>query len=117
MNMKNWIKENEILNIALPSILSNITVPLLSLVDLTIVGHLGASAYIAAIAVGGTVFNMLYWVFAFLRMGTTGITAQFYGAGRQDEVMATLLRSLVLAVTISLLQLVLQEQVLDFASV
>ncbi len=115
MNMKNWIKENEILNIALPSILSNITVPLLSLVDLTIVGHLGASAYIAAIAVGGTVFNMLYWVFAFLRMGTTGITAQFYGAGRQDEVMATLLRSLVLAVTISLLQLVLQEQVLDFA--
>ena len=115
MNMKNWIKENEILNIALPSILSNITVPLLSLVDLTIVGHLGASAYIAAIAVGGTVFNMLYWVFAFLRMGTTGISAQFYGAGRQDEVMATLLRSLVLAVTISLLQLVLQEQVLDFA--
>lgn len=113
--MKNWIKGNEILDIALPSIVSNITVPLLSLVDLTIVGHLGASSYIAAIAVGGTVFNMLYWVFAFLRMGTTGITAQHYGAGRLDEVMATLLRSLALAVAISLLQLVLQEQVLDFA--
>lgn len=113
--MKNRIKENEILNIALPSILSNITVPLLSLVDLTIVGHLGASSYIAAIAVGGMVFNMLYWVFAFLRMGTTGITAQHYGAGQQDEVMATLLRSLTLAVVISLLQLALQEQVLDFA--
>ncbi|RHP62390.1 MATE family efflux transporter [Bacteroides sp. OF04-15BH] len=113
--MMNWIKKNEILNIALPSILSNITVPLLSLVDLTIVGHLGASTYIAAIAVGGTVFNMLYWVFGFLRMGTTGITAQHYGAGQQDEVTATLLRSLALAVAISLLQLLLQEQVLDFA--
>lgn len=110
-----WIKKNEILNIALPSILSNITVPLLSLVDLTIVGHLGAPSYIAAIAVGGTVFNMLYWVFAFLRMGTTGITAQYYGAGQHDEVMATLLRSLTLAVTIGVLQLLFQELVLDFS--
>ena len=58
---------------------------------------------------------MLYWVFGFLRMGTTGITAQHYGAGQQDEVTATLLRSLTLAVAISLLQLLLQEQVLDFA--
>lgn len=111
----NWIRKNEILNIALPSILSNVTVPLLSLVDLTIVGHLGAPAYIAAIAVGGTIFNMLYWVFAFLRMGTTGITAQHFGAGRREEVMATLLRSLTLAVLIGVLQLLFQEQVLAFA--
>ena len=97
MNMKNWIKENEILNIALPSILSNITVPLLSLVDLTIVGHLGASAYIAAIAVGGMVFNMLYWVFAFLRMGTTGITAQFYGARQFEKMGKTLGLSIILS--------------------
>lgn len=111
----NWIRKNEILNIALPSILSNVTVPLLSLVDLTIVGHLGASAYIAAIAVGGTIFNMLYWVFAFLRMGTTGITAQYFGAGKREEVTATLLRSLTLAVVIGVLQLLLQEPVLAFA--
>lgn len=109
------IKKNEILQIAIPSILSNITVPLLSLVDLTIVGHLGASAYIAAIAVGGTIFNMIYWIFAFLRMGTTGLTAQHFGAGRKEEVMATLLRSLLLALVFSILQLLLKGYILDFA--
>lgn len=111
----NWIRKNEILNIAVPSILSNVTVPLLSLVDLTIVGHLGAPSYIAAIAVGGTIFNMLYWVFAFLRMGTTGITAQCYGAGQHEEVTATLLRSLTLALVVSVLQLLLQGYVLAFS--
>lgn len=113
--MNNWIRKNEILNIALPSILSNVTVPLLSLVDLTIVGHLGAPVFIAAIAVGGTIFNMIYWVFAFLRMGTTGITAQHFGAGRREEVMATLLRSLALALIIAILQLLLQNFILTFA--
>ena len=56
----------KILNLAIPSIVSNITVPLLGLVDVAIVGHLGAPAYIGAIAVGGMLFNMIYWMFAFL---------------------------------------------------
>ena len=56
----------EILQIALPSIVSNITVPLLGLIDVTIVGHLGAASYIGAIAVGGMFFNIIYWIFGFL---------------------------------------------------
>ena len=72
----------QILNITLPSIVSNITVPLLALVDTTIVGHLGAASYLGGIAVGGMLFNMAYWLFGFLRMGTGGMTAQAYGAGR-----------------------------------
>lgn len=83
-----------ILHIAVPSIVSNITVPLLGLVDVTIVGHLGAASYIGAIAVGGMLFNMIYWIFGFLRMGTGGLTAQAYGAHRLSESVHTLLRSL-----------------------
>ena len=68
-----------ILHLAIPSIVSNITVPLLGLVDVTIMGHLGATAYIGASAVGGLLFNILYWNFGFLRMGTSGLTSQAYG--------------------------------------
>lgn len=71
----------EILAIAVPAIISNITTPLLGLADVTITGHIGDPVYIGAIAVGGTMFNILYWLFNFLRMGTSGPTAQAYGAG------------------------------------
>lgn len=71
----------EILRIAVPAILSNITVPLLGLCDTTIAGHLGNSAYIAAIAVGTMMINVVFWCFGFLRMGTTGLTAQAFGKG------------------------------------
>lgn len=74
----------EILHLAVPSIVTNITTPLLGLVDVAIVGHMGAAAYIGAIAVGGSMFNMLYWLFGFLRMGSSGMTAQCYGSGEQD---------------------------------
>ena len=70
----------EILAIAVPAIISNITTPLLGLVDVAITGRIGAAVYIGAIAVGGTMFNMLYWLFGFLRMGSSGLTAQAYGA-------------------------------------
>ena len=73
-----------ILRLAVPSIVSNITVPLLGLVDVSIVGHLGETAYIGAIAVGGLLFNILYWNFGFLRMGTSGLTSQAYGSGNED---------------------------------
>lgn len=61
--MRNTSINREILNLAIPSIVTNITTPLLGLVDVAIVGHMGAAAYIGAIAVGGTMFNMLYWLF------------------------------------------------------
>lgn len=70
-----------ILRLALPAIFSNITVPLLGLCDTFISGHLGAERYIAAIAVGTMLVNSLYWLFGFLRMGTTGLTAEALGRG------------------------------------
>lgn len=97
-----------ILRIAIPSIISNITVPLLGLIDVTIVGHLGAAAYIGAIAVGGMMFNIIYWIFGFLRMGTSGMTSQAYGRHDLDEVTRLLLRSVGVGLAIALCLLALQ---------
>lgn len=101
----------QILHIALPSIISNITVPLLALVDTTIVGHLGSASYIAAIAIGGMIFNMIYWLFNFLRMGTGGLTAQAYGANQHQATSYILLRSLTIAGGIALTLLLLQRPI------
>ena len=98
----------EILKIAIPSIVSNITVPLLGLVDTTIVGHLGAASYIGAIAVGGMLFNLIYWIFGFLRMGTSGMTSQAYGKKDEAETMRILARSIGLGMLIALALIVLQ---------
>ena len=97
-----------ILEIAIPSIISNITVPLLGLIDVTIVGHLGAPAYIGAIAVGGLLFNIIYWIFGFLRMGTSGMTSQAYGKRDLDEVSRLLLRSVGVGLFIAFCLLLLQ---------
>lgn len=91
----------QILHIAVPAIVSNITVPLLGLVDVSIVGHLGAAAYIGAIAVGGMIFNVMYWLFSFLRMGTGGMTSQAYGQRNFNEVVRILVRSLGIAVAVA----------------
>ncbi|NOU61435.1 MATE family efflux transporter [Marinifilum caeruleilacunae] len=101
----------KILNIALPNIVSNITIPLLGLVDLALMGHLGKVDFIGAIALGGTIFNFLYWGFAFLRMGTTGITAQAYGARNLSEAILSLSRALTVALVGSILILILQKPI------
>ena len=98
----------QILHIAVPSIVSNITVPLLGLVDVSIVGHLGAASYIGAIAVGGMLFNMIYWIFGFLRMGTGGLTAQAYGQQNNVEITRILLRSLAVSLLLAAILLTLQ---------
>ena len=98
----------DILQIAVPSIVSNITVPLLGLVDVTIVGHLGAASYIGAIAVGGMLFNMIYWIFGFLRMGTGGLTSQAYGRQDYTEITSLLLRSLSISLLLALALIILQ---------
>lgn len=94
----------EIRSLALPAIVTNITTPLLGLVDVAVTGHIGKAQYIAAIAVGGAMFNMLYWVFNFLRMGTTGVTAQAFGTGSDTGV--ALYRSLGIGALIGLLMLI-----------
>jgi MATE family multidrug resistance protein len=102
------LRDRKILRIALPSIVSNITVPLLGLVDVAITGHLGSAAYIGAIAVGGMLFNIIYWMFAFLRMGTSGMTSQALGARNLTEVVAVMQRALLVAILISAVMLCLQ---------
>ena len=107
--------DRQILHIALPSIVSNITVPLLGLIDVSIVGHLGAASYIGAIAVGGMLFNMIYWLFGFLRMGTGGLTAQAYGRHDLEEVTRILLRSLSISLLLALALLLLQYPIRNIA--
>ena len=104
-----------ILGLAVPSIISNITVPLLGLVDVSIVGHLGSATYIGAIAVGGMLFSMIYWIFGFLRMGTSGLTAQAYGRRDLAEVILLFVRSLGIAFGLALLLIMLQYPILKVA--
>lgn len=110
----------EILNIALPAIVSNITVPLLGLIDVTIVGHLGATSYIGAIAVGSLLFNIIYWLFGFLRMGTGGMTSQAFGANDRQETARLLTRSLgvglIAATLLILFQLPIRWLAFEFIS-
>ncbi len=94
-------RDRHILRIAIPSIVSNITVPLLGLVDVAITGHLGSAAYIGAIAVGGMLFNVIYWLFAFLRMGTSGLTSQALGRRRPAQCVSLLRKSLTVALAIA----------------
>lgn len=96
----------DIMRIALPAIVSNVSVPLLSLVDTAITGHLGAAAYIGAIAVGGMIFSVLYWLMGFLRMGTSGLTSQAYGRGDMHDASLQLSRAMMLGVGIGLLLVV-----------
>ena len=101
-------KDQQILKIALPAIVTNITVPLLGLVDTAIVGHMGDAAYIGAIAVGSMIFSLVYWMFAFLRMGSSGMTAQARGRRDMQDVMRLLMRSLTVSLIISLSVIILQ---------
>ena len=98
----------EILRLAIPSILANITIPLVGIVDTAIVGHLSDAAAIGGIAIGTMLFDLLYWNFGFLRVGTSGLTAQAYGRGDRTECRRILLRSLSIAMIAALFILAIQ---------
>ena len=97
----------KILNLAIPNIITNITVPLLGMVDTAIVGHL-SETHLGAVAIGTQIFNLIYWNFGFLRMGTSGFTAQAYGSRRLDEAVRVFLRAFAIAIAIAILLLILQ---------
>lgn len=97
--------------LAVPIMLSNLSTPLLGAVDTAVIGRLPDAAYIGGVAVGAVLFNFLFWGFGFLRMGTTGFTAQAFGAGDTDELRAALLRPLVLAVALGALLVALQAPI------
>ena len=92
----------ELLRLAIPNILSNISVPLLSSVDTALMGH-ESIKHLGAVGIGAMIFNFLYWNFGFLRMGTTGFTAQAFGAKDRTEEISTLFRAAFLALLISFL--------------
>ena len=96
-----------ILGLALPNIITNITVPLLGMVDMAIVGRLSTD-HIGAIAIGTQIFNLIYWNFGFLRMGTSGFTAQAYGANNPGEAIRILVRAVAIAVAIAFALIMLQ---------
>ncbi len=89
-------------------ILSNVSVPLLGMVDTGVTGHLDDAVYLGAVAIGATIFGFLYSGVNFLRMGTTGITAQHYGAGDYDGLRIALGQALVVALVIAALLLAMQ---------
>ena len=99
----------EIFRLAIPNIISNITIPLLGLVDLAMMGHLNSELYIGAIALGGVIFNFIYWGFGFLRMSTTGFTAQAVGMKNNNEPFVVLMRALVVAIGAGMAILLLQR--------
>lgn len=103
----------EIYAIALPAIVANLTTPLLSLADMAIIGHLGSDVLIAAIALGGTLFSALYWLFAFLRMGTSGMVAQAYGRSDSHEINFSFYRPLLISVTLGVIIISLSSPIGD----
>lgn len=100
--------DRQILRLSIPAIVSNVTVPLLGLSDTAISGHLGSELYLAAIAVGSMMLNVLFWLFGFLRMGTTGLAATAYGRGDGQEQRLVLSRAVFLAVAVGTVMIVLQ---------
>lgn len=98
----------QILRLAIPFIISNLTVPLVSTVDTSLMGHFGSQAHLGAIGLGSSIFNFLYWNFAFLRMSMAGFTAQAFGAGNRKESGILLGRSFIIAILGAFLLIILQ---------
>lgn len=100
-----------VLKIAIPIVISNATVPILGAVDTGVVGQLGAAAPIGAVGIGAVILTGIYWIFGFLRMGTTGLTSQAQGAGQVGEVAALLTRALMIGFAGGLALIILQVPV------
>jgi MATE family multidrug resistance protein len=109
------IPYRECWRLAWPLILANLSVPLLGLVDTAVVGHLPDPSYLGGVALGATLISVLYFLFGFLRMGTTALAAQALGAGDEAEVMAALARGLVLAAGLGCLLILLGGPILALA--
>ena len=105
------LTHRRVLQIAVPIVLSNLTVPLLGLVDTGVVGQLGQPQAIGAVGIGAIILTSIYWVFGFLRMGTSGLVAQAHGAGDAPEVGAHLLRALAIAAAAGLVFIALQAPI------
>lgn len=107
------LTHHRILRIALPITLANVTVPLLGIVDTAVVGQMGQAAPIGAVGLGAVILSTVFWIFGFLRMGTTGLTAQAEGTGDHAESAAILQRALLIALAAGVMFILLQRAVAD----
>lgn len=114
---KTVVLNKQILRLAIPNIISNLSVPLLGAVDTAVVGHLEHVYYLGAIAVGSIIFDFIFWGFGFLRMGTTGLVAQAFGAGKERETRIILFRVLSVAAAASFFILLLQYPIIKISLV
>jgi len=105
----------QILHLAIPNIISNLSVPLLSVVDTALVGHLPNTWSIGAVAIGSMIFNFVYWGFGFLRMGTTGLTAQALGKKNPVESSLILSRAILVAFVAGILLIFAQTLIAGFS--
>lgn len=103
----------EILRLAIPNVLTNITIPLLGMVDVYLMGHLESIHYLGGVALGSALFNFLYWAFAFLRMSISGLAAQSYGRVDNEEMAIVMQRGALIAAAGSLLLITFQMPLAD----
>ena len=109
------VTHRSVLAIAVPIMLSNVTEPMIGLVNATVIGQLPEPYYIGAITVGSLIFNFIYWGFGFLRLGTGGLSAQATGRGDRDELVAVLMRSLIIALVVGIALIALAPYIGQFA--
>ena len=99
----------QIIRLAVPNIISSLSVPILGAVDIALMGRLESEQHLGAVAIGVAIFNMLYWGFGFLRMSTIGLTAQAHGANHQRESILILTRGLIVALVVSAVLILIQS--------
>ena len=103
----------KVLFLAVPIILANLTQPLMSAVDTAVAGHLPGAQYLAGVALGALLFNFIFWGCGFLRMGTTGVVAQYFGAGDKESILLTISRGMLIALAIGVGILILQRPLIN----
>ncbi|MBP0593178.1 MATE family efflux transporter [Paraburkholderia sp. LEh10] len=104
-----------VLTLAFPIVVANLTQPILGAVDTAVAGHLDSASYLGGVALGGLFFNFVFWGFGFLRMGTTGLVAQSFGADDEAGLRMNIVRALLLALAIGAVVLALQAPLIEFA--
>ena len=113
--MAQEINNRRVLAIAVPIVLSNITVPILGAVDTAVIGQLGKAAPVAAVGVGAIIITAFYWIFGFLRMGTVGMVSQANGAQNHYEIVNIVLRNLLFVIILSITLIIFQNLILKIS--
>ena len=102
------LTHKRVLSVAIPIVLANATIPILGAVDTAVVGQMGLAAPIGAVGIGAIIISAIYWLFGFLRMGTTGLTAQAIGSNDKSETSALLIRGILIGLTAGLVLIITQ---------